>query len=89
MQIRAGKSLTSMVRVGEIFTAYKFLNIIIIIKMEKIRVTLCKNAAGALYIVNNTYKTSYWRCYSILYTKIATLTQEILFVNAAVFVCMK
>ena len=28
--------------------------IIIIIKNEKIRVTLCENAAGALYIVNNT-----------------------------------
>ena len=27
--------------------------IIIIIKNEKIRVTLCENAAGALYIVNN------------------------------------
>ena len=26
--------------------------IIIIIKKEKIRVTLCENAAGALYIVN-------------------------------------
>jgi len=28
--------------------------IIIIIKNEKIRVTLCENAAGALYIVNVT-----------------------------------
>ena len=28
--------------------------IIIIIKNEKIRVTLCENAAGALYIVNNS-----------------------------------
>ena len=28
--------------------------IIIIIKNEKIRVTLCENAAGALYIVNST-----------------------------------
>ena len=27
-------------------------SIIIIIKNEKIRVTLCENAAGALYIVN-------------------------------------
>jgi len=30
--------------------------IIIIIKNEKIRVTLCENAAGALYIVNNFNK---------------------------------
>ena len=29
--------------------------IIIIIKNEKIRVTLCENAAGALYIVNNNW----------------------------------
>jgi len=28
--------------------------IIIVIKNEKIRVTLCENAAGALYIVNNS-----------------------------------
>jgi len=31
----------------------QFFNIIII-KNEKIRVTLCETAAGALYIVNNT-----------------------------------
>ena len=29
--------------------------IIIIIKNEKIRVTLCENAAGALYIVNKMF----------------------------------
>ena len=32
---------------------YVIIIIIIIIKNEKIRVTLCENAAGALYIVNN------------------------------------
>jgi len=31
---------------------YYYYIIIIIIKNEKIRVTLCENAAGALYIVN-------------------------------------
>ena len=31
---------------------YYIIIIIIIIKNEKIRVTLCENAAGALYIVN-------------------------------------
>jgi len=31
--------------------------IIIIIKNEKIRVTLCENTVGALYIVNKTVKT--------------------------------
>ena len=31
---------------------YIYIIIIIIIKNEKIRVTLCENAAGALYIVN-------------------------------------
>jgi len=30
--------------------------IIIIIKNEKIRVTLCENAVGALYIVNKSLK---------------------------------
>ena len=33
-------------------TAAVIIIIIIIIKNEKIRVTLCENAAGALYIVN-------------------------------------
>ena len=33
--------------------------IIIIIKNEKIRVTLCENAAGALYIVNSVNETNY------------------------------
>jgi len=34
--------------------------IIIIIKNEKIRVTLCENAAGALYIVNNVTRMLEW-----------------------------
>ena len=33
-------------------TCHFIIIIIIIIKNEKIRVTLCENAAGALYIVN-------------------------------------
>jgi len=43
--------------------------IIIIIKNEKIRVTLCKNAAGALYIVNNTRETP-WNPSRISYLSI-------------------
>ena len=36
--------------------------IIIIIKNEKIRVTLCENAAGALYIVNKMHvEQDVWR----------------------------
>jgi len=37
-----------------------FIIIIIIIKNEKIRVTLCENAAGALYIFNN-------KCFNMAY----------------------
>jgi len=33
-------------------SAWITISIIIIIKNEKIRVTLCENAAGALYIIN-------------------------------------
>jgi len=35
------------------YSVFIIIIIIIIIKNEKIRVTLCENAAGALYIVNN------------------------------------
>ena len=40
--------------------------IIIIIKNEKIRVTLCENAAGALYIVNKMFVDGLRNC--LLYT---------------------
>jgi len=36
----------------QIYPTVFIIIIIIIIKNEKIRVTLCENAAGALYIVN-------------------------------------
>ena len=37
--------------------------IIIIIKNEKIRVTLCENAAGALYIVNMEGEDLWWEAF--------------------------
>ena len=40
--------------VNDLFEQFFNIIIIIIIKNEKIRVTLCETAAGALYIVNNT-----------------------------------
>jgi len=40
--------------------------IIIIIKNEKIRVTLCENAAGALYIVNS-YSVLIYRYFIIIH----------------------
>jgi len=47
------ESLLSRAILKKVFRDFLYgIIIIIIIKTEKIRVTLCENAAGALYIVN-------------------------------------
>ena len=50
--IQEASKLSSNTRIEILFPALFTIIIIIIIKNENIRMTLCENAAGALYIVN-------------------------------------